>query len=30
MDLYDVIRDIGLLSTKDCQFYVASMILMLE
>lgn len=30
MELYDVIREIGLLSTKDCQFYVASMILLLE
>lgn len=30
MELYDVIRDIGLLSTRDCQFYVASMVLLLE
>lgn len=30
MELYDVIREIGLLSSKDCQFYVGSMILMLE
>ena len=30
MELYDVIREIGLLSTKDCQFYVACMVLMLE
>lgn len=28
--LYDVIRDIGILSTIDSQFYVASMILLLE
>lgn len=30
MLLFDVIRDIGLLSTYDSQFYVASMILILE
>jgi len=30
MDLFDVIRQIGLLSTSDAQFYVASMILCLE
>ena len=28
--LYDVIREIGLLSTTDCQFYAACMILLLE
>lgn len=28
--LYDVIREIGILSTSDSQFYVASMILLLE
>lgn len=28
--LYDVIREIGILSTTDSQFYVASMILLLE
>jgi serine/threonine protein kinase len=27
--LYDVIREIGLLSTMDCQFYVACMISLL-
>lgn len=30
MELFDVIRDIGLLNTYDSQFYVASMILILE
>ncbi|CAD8079837.1 unnamed protein product [Paramecium sonneborni] len=30
MELFDVIRDIGLLSTYDSQFYVASMILITE
>lgn len=28
--LYDVIRDIGILSTTDSQFYIASMISILE
>jgi cGMP-dependent protein kinase len=28
--LYDVIREIGLLSTTDCQFYVACIITILE
>lgn len=28
--LYDVIREIGLLSTTDCQFYVSCMICLLE
>ena len=30
VELFDVIRDIGLLNTYDSQFYVASMILVLE
>lgn len=30
MELFDVIREIGLLSTFDCQFYTASIILALE
>lgn len=29
-ELYDVIREIGLLSTEDCQFYVACIVLILE
>lgn len=28
--LYEVIREIGILSTTDSQFYIASMILLLE
>ena len=28
--LYEVIREIGILSTTDSQFYIASMILILE
>lgn len=28
--MYDVIREIGLLSTIDCQFYAATMITILE
>ena len=30
MELFDVIRDIGLLGTYDSQFYIASLILSLE
>jgi len=30
MELFDVIREIGLLSTADSQFYIGSMILILE
>lgn len=30
IELFDVIRDIGLLNTYDSQFYVASMLLILE
>lgn len=30
MELFDVIRDIGLLSTYDSQFYIGSMILAVE
>lgn len=30
MELFDVIRDIGLLSTFDSQFYIGSLILSLE
>jgi len=30
MELFDVIRDIGLLSTYDSQFYIGSMILAIE
>jgi cGMP-dependent protein kinase len=28
-ELYDVIREIGLLSTEDCQFYIGCMVLLL-
>ncbi len=30
MELFDVIREIGLLSTTDSQYYIGSMILILE
>jgi len=30
VDLFEVLKDIGLLSTFDCQFYVANIILILE
>lgn len=30
MELFDVIRAIGILSTYDCQFYIGSMILCME
>lgn len=30
MELFDVIRDIGLLSTYDSQFYIGSLILAIE
>lgn len=30
MELFDVIREIGLLSTSDSQFYIGSMLLALE
>ena len=29
-ELFDVIREIGLLSTEDCQFYAACIVLILE
>ena len=30
MELFDVIRDIGLLSTQDSQFYIGTLILCME
>lgn len=30
MELFDVIREIGLLSSYECQFYIGSMILAIE
>jgi cGMP-dependent protein kinase len=30
VDLFEVLKEIGLLSTFDCQFYIANIILILE